>query len=200
MIIGRKSVDLCQQIEATGVSFITVHGRTVFQKSEPIDQECLKLINESVSVPVILNGDIKSLSDAIMMQEYTGCRGMMSARGILHNPGLFAGHQNTPLSAVQDWLNIKHTNFLWFHHHLVFMCERLLPKSARNTFNQLRKASDVVSFLEDQLHIPNVLPSNRLLGKEPGGTSGAYYENVAIEETVSSQSEDIMDSIINLFN
>lgn len=71
----RKSVDLCQQIEATGVSFITVHGRTVLQKNEAIDQECLKLINESVSIPVILNGDIKSLSDAITMQEYTGCKG-----------------------------------------------------------------------------------------------------------------------------
>lgn len=57
------------------MSFITVHGRTALQKNEPIDQECLKLINESVSVPIILNGDIKSLSDAITMQEYTGCRG-----------------------------------------------------------------------------------------------------------------------------
>ncbi|KAL4122669.1 hypothetical protein QTP88_014954 [Uroleucon formosanum] len=196
----RKSVDLCQQIEATGVSFITVHGRTVLQKNEPIDQECLKLINESVSVPVILNGDIKSLSDAFAMQEYTGCRGMMSARGILHNPGLFAGYQNTPLSAVQDWLNIKHTNFLWFHHHLVFMCERLLPKTARKSFNQLRTASNVISFLEDQLHISNVLPSNRILGKELGGTSGAYYENIAVEDTVSFQPEDIVDSIINLFD
>lgn len=57
------------------MSFITVHGRTVLQKNEAIDQECLKLINESVSVPVVLNGDIKSLSDAITMQKYTGCRG-----------------------------------------------------------------------------------------------------------------------------
>lgn len=68
-------MDLCQQIEAAGVSFITVHGRTVVQKNEPIDQDCIKLISESVSVPVILNGDVKSLSDAITMQEYTGCRG-----------------------------------------------------------------------------------------------------------------------------
>lgn len=76
VFLFRKSVDLCQQIEATGVSFITVHGRTTFQKNEPIDQECIKLINESVNIPVILNGDIKNLSDAITMQEYTGCKGI----------------------------------------------------------------------------------------------------------------------------
>lgn len=123
----------------------------------------------------------------------------MSARGILHNPGLFAGHQITPLSAVQNWLNIHHTNFLWFHHHLVFMCEHLLPKNARNTFNQLRKASDVVSFLENRFNIPNVLPNNRILGKEPSGTNGAYYQNLPIQKTVSSHSEDIMDGLFNLF-
>lgn len=127
--------------------------------------------------------------------------GVMSARGILHNPGLFAGHNITPLSAVQDWLNIKHTNFLWFHHHLVFMCEHLLPKNIRNNFNQLRKASDVVSFLEDQFHIPHVLPSNRILQKEPsGGPSGAYYQNVSVQKTVVSQREDAMDGLTNLFD
>lgn len=125
----------------------------------------------------------------------------MSARGLLHNPGLFAGHKVTPLSAVQDWLNIRHTNFLWFHHHLVFMCEHLLPKNARNTFNKLRKASDVISFLENEFHIPNVHPSNRTVSKEPSGKSGAYYQNVAIqEETDTSQPEDFMDSLTNLFD
>lgn len=125
---------------------------------------------------------------------------MMSARGILHNPGLFAGHKTTPLSAVQNWLNIRHVNFLWFHHHLVFMCEHLLSKSERKTFNHLRKASDVVSFLEDKLHILNVLPSNRTLGKEHSETNGAYYQHLSVQETVSSQSEDVMDSSINLFD
>lgn len=57
------------------MSFITVHGRTAQQKNEPIDQQCIKLINESVNIPVILNGDVKSLSDATTMHEYTGCKG-----------------------------------------------------------------------------------------------------------------------------
>lgn len=127
---------------------------------------------------------------------------MMSARGLLHNPGLFSGHKITPLSAVQNWLNIQHTNFLWFHHHLVFMCEHLLSKNARNNFNQLRKASDVISFLEDTFHIPSVLPSNRTLGKIPSGTSGNYYQNKDTYEAISSQSNDdyMEDSLHFLFN
>jgi len=123
----------------------------------------------------------------------------MSARGILHNPGLFSGHKTTPLSAVQNWLNIRHNNFLWFHHHLVFMCEQLLPKNSRNTFNNLRKASDVISFLENQFHISNVLASNRIMGKKPSGSSGAYYQNLTDQETVSSQPEDIIDNLSSLF-
>lgn len=123
----------------------------------------------------------------------------MSARGILHNPGLFAGHTITPISAVINWLNIYHTNFFWFHHHLVFMCDRLLSKNAKNTFNQLRNASDVIHFLESQFDIPNVLPSNRTLGKEFNGTKSTYYQNVAKQKNVLSQSEDFMENSFNLF-
>jgi hypothetical protein len=79
------------------------------------------------------------------------------------------------------------------------MCDRLLSKNAKNTFNQLRTASDVISFLESQFHIPNVLSSNRKLGKELSGISGTYYQNVVKQKNVSSQSEDFMESSFNLF-
>ena len=80
--------------------------------------------------------------------------GVMSARGMLSNPALFAGFNKTPLSCVQDWINISQdlqTPFNCFHHHLVFMLEQTLPKSKRCSFNKLRTWTEVLDFLESEL-------------------------------------------------
>ena len=63
----RKTVELCRKLEAAGVSFLTVHGRTIKQKSteaEPVDLEAIRTIRESVQLPVVANGDVFSLEDA----------------------------------------------------------------------------------------------------------------------------------------
>lgn len=71
----RKTVELCQIAEHTGVSFLTVHGRTTTQRSEPADMEAIRIIKENVSVPVFANGDVRTLQDAQMVQEMTGVDG-----------------------------------------------------------------------------------------------------------------------------
>lgn len=71
----RKTVDLCQKVQQAGLSFLTVHGRTKDQKSEPVDLEAIKLIKESVNVPVIANGDICSMQDAERTQQVTSVNG-----------------------------------------------------------------------------------------------------------------------------
>ena len=71
----RDTVDLCQQVEAAGVSWISVHGRTKDQRKEPVNLEAVKLIRENVGIPVIANGDIKSLTDTKMVQDSTGVKG-----------------------------------------------------------------------------------------------------------------------------
>ncbi|XP_050540695.1 tRNA-dihydrouridine(20a/20b) synthase [NAD(P)+]-like [Daktulosphaira vitifoliae] len=195
---NRESVDLCRQIEAAGVSFITVHGRTPLQKKDPVNLECIKLINDSVNIPVIFNGGIKNLSDAIFKHNFTGCRGVMSATSILHNPGLFAGYDFTPVSAIENWLKIQHTNFFWFHHHLVFMCEHLLIKKDRIIFNNLKNANDVVSFLEEKFDIKNVLSSNRTLGKKLSATPGTYYQSITSNESIQ-ETADLVDELSSLF-
>jgi hypothetical protein len=40
----RKTVDMCQKAEKAGVSWITVHGRTIEQRSEPCAFETIKLV------------------------------------------------------------------------------------------------------------------------------------------------------------
>jgi tRNA-dihydrouridine synthase 4 len=71
-----------------------------------VNKEAIKLIKESVSIPVVANGDIKSLQDAEEIQSVTKVDGVMAARGILQNPAMYSGYENTPLQCVQDWVYI----------------------------------------------------------------------------------------------
>lgn len=68
---------------------ITVHGRTREQMySGFANWETIKEIKESVSIPVIGNGDIFTAKDAIEKVEFSGVDGIMLARGIFGNPWL----------------------------------------------------------------------------------------------------------------
>ena len=55
----------------------------------------------------------------------------MAARGLLHNPAMFAGYDVTPLRCIRDWTRIAMmtgTPFNTFHHHLIYMCEAALSR------------------------------------------------------------------------
>ena len=52
-----------------------------------------RLIKDSVNVPVIANGDVTCLDDAIRTRDVTGVDGVMVARALLENPALFQGYQ-----------------------------------------------------------------------------------------------------------
>ena len=81
---------LAPMLEAAGVSAIVVHGRTRDRMyAPPVDLDIIKRVSESVSIPVIGNGDITCASDAERMMEVTGCDGVMVGRGALGNPQVF---------------------------------------------------------------------------------------------------------------
>ena len=84
----KKTIEFVKRAEKVGVEFITVHGRTKKQKnSDPVDYEAIKLIVDNLSIPVIANGDIFNIKQANTVAEFTGVKGVMSARGLLENPG-----------------------------------------------------------------------------------------------------------------
>ena len=86
-----RTVDLCRQMERAGASFITVHGRTREQRGHPVNLGAIRDIKQSVGVPVVANGDIRSLGDMEDTVTATGCDGVMAARGMLENPAMYAG-------------------------------------------------------------------------------------------------------------
>lgn len=154
-----QTIDLCRQLEHCGVTFLTVHGRTPYQKIRDVSNvDALAEIKKSISIPLVANGDVKSLDGANDLYERLGFDGIMSARGILSNPGLYAGHDSTPIHCVQDWINIADCvgdalTFQCFHHHLTFMMEKMMRRRVRVQFNNFTTKGQVLSFLEENYHI-----------------------------------------------
>ena len=85
-----NAVEIAQLIEKAGASAITVHGRTRSQfYSGKADLDWIKKVKESVSIPVIGNGDIIDVATAKHMLEYTGVDAIAIGRGSLGNPFIF---------------------------------------------------------------------------------------------------------------
>lgn len=80
---------IAKKIEEAGASAICVHPRTRAQGySGHANWNIIKEVKESVSIPVIGNGDILSAEDAKKMFDETGCDAVMIGRGTLGNPYL----------------------------------------------------------------------------------------------------------------
>ncbi|XP_069621166.1 tRNA-dihydrouridine(20a/20b) synthase [NAD(P)+]-like isoform X5 [Ranitomeya imitator] len=147
-----RTVDLCRKAEAAGVSWITVHGRLCEERHQPVHYDAIKIIKDSLSIPVVANGDIKSLKEAESIHQKTGADGVMAARGLLANPAMFAGYEETPMACIQDWIDIalEHgTPFTCFHHHLMYMMEKITSKQEKRVFNVLSSTSAVLDYLRD---------------------------------------------------
>ena len=77
-------------VEKSGASMITLHARTRSQFYEGhADWNAIKRLKETVSIPVVGNGDIVSWQDALRMKEETGCDGVAVGRGAQGNPWIF---------------------------------------------------------------------------------------------------------------
>jgi tRNA-dihydrouridine synthase len=83
-------VDLARRLEDAGVAALTIHCRTAqMGHSGGADWTWAARAREAVSIPVIVNGDIRSADDADRALRETGCAGVMVGRMAIEHPWIF---------------------------------------------------------------------------------------------------------------
>jgi len=147
-----ETIEFVKCVEEAGVDFITVHGRTKNTRSSvPADFGKIKAIKEIATVPIIANGDCRSLKDAYSICKYTGCDGVMAVRGVLYNPAMFAGFKDTPWGAVELFLDLASSYGLPFRliqHHVSCMLESQTSKKLHIELNEATCFAEMLDFFD----------------------------------------------------
>lgn len=129
------ATDIAKIAEEHGVSAITIHGRTRSEfYSGNADWEIIKKVKESVNIPVIGNGDVKSTDDVKKMFELTGVDGIMIGRSALGNPWIFEKIRLELLGQKFDISNRDKLNLI-----LEQLNYEIIDKGERVAINEMRK-------------------------------------------------------------
>ena len=115
-----NACEVAKRCEEAGASAIAIHGRTRAQGySGNADWNIIKDVKESVGIPVIGNGDVKTIYDAKRMLDETGVDAVMIGRATLGNPWFIKecvsyveDGKVIPLPSISDKLDMIKKHYL----------------------------------------------------------------------------------------
>lgn len=113
----RNYLEVARVLEENGAALIAVHARTKAQGyGGTADWNAIAEIKQAVKIPVIGNGDVKTVADIARLKTQTGCDGVMIGRAAIGNPWIFARRERAQITA-HEWLAVVKRHL---KHHLEF--------------------------------------------------------------------------------
>lgn len=95
----QRTVQYAQMLERAGASLLAIHGRTREQKRASevrAEVEYIRAVKQALRIPVLGNGNIRTLADCEALMAATGVDGVMSAESLLADPALFSQRRLQP--------------------------------------------------------------------------------------------------------
>ncbi len=155
---------IIQEIKKVGLDWLTVHARTKCEGYKPpAHWNLLKDIREQMSIPVIANGDIFTVSDYIKCKKITGCDSFMIGRGMMQTPNLIQSIKNfesnsttgvplDPMKFIKHFIELSHEYYAGskFNIGRLKQLARYMANSNRECaeyFDRIKRATDLSEVL-----------------------------------------------------
>jgi nifR3 family TIM-barrel protein len=163
-------LELGRICEANGVAAVAMHARTARQMfGGDADWSHIARLKETLSIPVIGNGDVRDAAEAVARMRETGCDGIMVGRGATKNPWIFrqtaallsGGAVSEPTLTDRRDLILQHFRWVAEREHSGFALHKLrkftswythgLPngRRLRQRINDLPDAATFLQAVED---------------------------------------------------
>lgn len=159
----RNYLLIARILEENGAAAIAFHARTKEQGyGGEADWDAIAEVRQAVRIPVIGNGDVKTLGDIERMKAHTGCPAVMIGRAAVGNPWIFARleRESVPLESVRRMVHEHLRRNLEFYgpekgwiifrkHAMQYLKLQKTPRPIRVRLIQSTAAQEFLSLLDE---------------------------------------------------
>jgi tRNA-dihydrouridine synthase B len=150
-------------IEENGGAAVAVHARTKEQGyGGQADWNAIAEVKQAVKIPVIGNGDVKTVADIERMKQQTGCEAVMIGRAAVGNPWIFSRLERAQVSAEMVHQMVRahlerslafygeHKGLILFRKHAAqYLKFQRLPRAARTQIILQEDADGFLSLMDE---------------------------------------------------